>query len=202
MNQYQHPFSVVTLSAIALLTVGILHSTTSLAGAIKGKNRTFPYGCRVMGYGYDNDLLVIKPVWGQAAQGQTNDKNQAQQQQAQQTQPAQASNQQQTIYLIHNKSGQALSLKAKKEAGEMYKPDHENVIGANQWAAFAMDQNQVAFTCMHGSSPINCNTALEICQYNHAKFSDSTLGSYWVVKSDTLENTVYGAIHIGILLRW
>src|SRR5579862_6258594 len=150
MNRYQHPFSVITLSAMALLTVGLLHSTTSLAAAIKGKNRTFPYGCRVMGYGYENDLLVIKPVWEQAAQGQNNDKNQAQAQpQTQQAQPA--SSLKQTIYLLHNKSGQALSLKAKKDPGEMYKPDNENVIGANQWAAFAMDQNQVAFTCMHGS---------------------------------------------------
>jgi hypothetical protein len=200
MNRCKHPFStVIAFSAITLLTAGLLHSTTSLAVGIKGKNRTFPYGCRVMGYGYENDLLIIKPVWDQAAQGQNNN-NQAQAQTQQQQ--AQASNQVQTMYLLHNKSGQALSLKAKKDPGEMYKPDNENVIGANQWAAFAMDQNKVAFTCMQGSSPVSCSTVLEICQYNHAKFSESTLGSYWVVKSDTLENTVYGAIHIGILLRW
>lgn len=182
-------------SIIALLSAGLLYNATTLAAAIKGKNRTFPYGCRVMGYGFDGDLLVIKPTYEQASSTPNQDNSQPQQQ-------AQSANPKQTIYLIHNKSNQTVALKAKKEEGEMYKPDHENVVGPNQWAAFAMDQDQVKFTCAHGSSAINCSTILELCQYNHAKFSDSTMGSYWVVKSDTLENSVYGAIHIGILLRW
>lgn len=198
----KNPFTnLIKLSALMLLSAGLLYSTTSPAAGIKGKNRTFPYGCRILGYGYDNDLLVIKPVWSQTAQG-GDAKQPAPSTSTGSTPTPQQAAAQQTMYLIHNKSSQPLTLKAKKEAGEMYKPDYENVIGPNQWAAFAMDQNQVILTCAHGSNSVNCSTIVEICQYNHAKFSDSTMGSYWVVKSDTLENAVYGAIHIGILLRW
>lgn len=168
---------------IALLLFGLFHHSAILAARLKGPNQTFPYGCRMMGYSYADNLLTIKPAYD----------------------PAPAP--QQTMYLIHNKSNRAVQVKAKKSPGEAYKPDHDNVINANQWAAFAMDQDQVQFVCTaagdrQDNNAINCEQVFEVCQYNHAKFSESTMGSYWVVKTDTLENAVYGAIHIGILLRW
>src|SRR3990172_11406728 len=108
---------LLKFSTIVLLSAGLLYGTTTLAVGIKGKNRTFPYGCRAMGYGFDNDLLVIKPVYGDAPGSQDKSQPQAEAQ----TQPVQPK---QTMYLIHNKSNQTVAIKAKKEEGEMYKPDH------------------------------------------------------------------------------
>lgn len=198
---------------MGLLTIGLVYSAASLAVGIKGKNRTFPYGCRVMGYSYTDDMLIVKPDYAQNAQPSPNQPQNAQnpqtpgaqnqdQKTADEAAPTQANATKQTMFLIHNKSMQSLEIKSKKFEGQMYKPDNDNVIGPNQWAAFAMDEPEVQFICSNNGKTINCSNVLEVCEYNHAKFSDSTMGTYWVVKSDTLENAVYGAIHIGILLRW
>ena len=171
-----HQFRVSFVPTLLLLS-SITYSPLSIAAP----ERSFPHGCQTQGVIAKDGLIVFTPkIEGNRAQ--------------------------QSLYFIHNISQQGIRFKAEKSPNQPFAPPYENAIQANQWGAFATDLKEIAFICSAGSAAmpekVNCADVLEVCQYDNVKFSSSNGGNYWVVKSDSMQGAMRGAIHIGILLRW
>ena len=145
--------------------------------------RRFPHGCRMVGFDFDDNTVMLR---SSKPEGESP----------------------QTLYLIHNVSDRAIYLKAKKTSDQPFMLSYPNVVNVGEWGAFATDFRHISFSCTapagvdEGNQPIRCAGALDICQYDNVKFSATNGGNYWIVKSDTLRNAMYGAIGSGILLRW
>ena len=75
------------------------------------KERRFPHGCREMGYGYKDGLLILKPVPNDSLKPKT-PQTAANGEQQKSAEPVEVPIQ--THYLIHNLSGQSIYLKTKK----------------------------------------------------------------------------------------
>ena len=144
--------------------------------------RKVPNGCRQVGVDFNNNLVLFKPVNKEKLQ----------------------SEEPQTVYLIHNGSPEySVTMKVEKLDSEPFSPTYKNTIKSTRWAALAVDQQLIQFSCStaHGES-INCGNVLEICQYNNAKFASHNMGTYWIVKNGSRRVAIQGSIRSGILLRW
>jgi len=138
--------------------------------------RKFPHGCRELGFEFQSPLLLIK----------SNPKGQ-----------------QQTLFLIHNIT--PTDIRLKDETAPRFSPNYEKIIPANSWAAFAFDSDLVQFNCsaaVNDENKFNCQHAVELCQYNNAKFPDQNFGTYWLEETGSRDETMEEAIQKGILLRW
>lgn len=185
--------TAIVFAAASAFIVGTTMTHTAFAAK---KKRRFPHGCRHLGYGYKDGLLILKPAPNNSIKPKT---------------PKIAANEQQpqavpiqTLYLIHNLSGHSIFVKVKKMADQPFSPTHENTIRPNQWAALAVNQKELHFTCaMAGTGEqTECTNLFELCQYNHAKFAQHNQGTYWVVKSSSRAQAKWGSIRSGILLKW
>lgn len=139
-------------------------------------DRRFPHGCRQLGYDFQDPLLIIK---------------------------SNAQSQNQTLFLVHNTAEHDIRLK--DDNAPRFAPNYEKVIPANQWAAFSFDTDLVQFSCDRPNetdSKLNCQSVIELCQYNNAKFPEQNFGTYWLEKTGSRDATMEDAIQKGILLRW
>lgn len=190
----------IAFTAAALFIAG----TTISHGAFAAKEqRRFPHGCRHIGYRYQDGLLILKPVPNDSTKPKKLKMAANEQHLPEKQKPRKVPIQ--TLYLIHNLSGHSIYLKAKKLPDVPFSPTHENTIRPNQWAAFAVNQKELQFTCTMagtGGGQIDCTNTFELCQYNHAKFAQHNQGTYWVVKSASRSQAKWGSIRSGILLKW
>ena len=176
---HSHCFKLITLTLILFSFM----TTQSALGARKSKRsqRRFPRGCRHVGFEFKNDLLILKPLSEETPQ---------------------------TLYMFHNTSNSNIILKLVKQPHEVFSPNYENKIRPYQWAAFAMDKENMQFSCKKSyrnstdDDTTDCGGVLEVCQYTRAKFGGSNKGNYWVVSSSPRYSTVRTSIQKGILLRW
>lgn len=190
--------TAIAFAAAATFIAGTTFTHTAFAAK---KERRFPHGCREMGYGYKDRLLILKPVPNDSIKPKTPQTapNGEQQKSAE---PVEVPIQ--TLYLIHNLSGQSIYLKTKKLPDVPFSPTYENTIRPNQWAALAINQKELQFTCAAAGTgeQIDCTNMFELCQYNHAKFASHNQGTYWVVQSASQGEAKWGSIRNGILLKW
>ncbi|ACJ18429.1 hypothetical protein [Coxiella burnetii] len=144
--------------------------------AAKTGEQHFPSGCRMVGYEFKNNLLLLKP------DSETEEVS--------------------TLYLIHNISPDAISFAVEKLPTQSFSPSYKNTINPNHWAAFALNQPFLQLKCHANEISVNCENVINLCQYNRAKFAEHNQGTYWILKNGTRYQAIRGAIDNGILLRW
>lgn len=137
---------------------------------------SFPHGCEIRGFGYNNNFLVLNEHGGQ------------------------------TFYLIQNHSNQTIELEHVELKEFFMSPKLRSTIAPANWSAFASDIENTYFKCSvkheERIETINCESVLEICQYPRVKFALSNMGSYWVSTNKDQPQVIREAVAKGILLRW
>lgn len=161
--------------AFILLFIGLTNQAVAA-----DEDRTYPHGCRQLGFNFDDDKLVLSQI----DNGQID-----------------------TLYLIRNNSPYEIILETDKT--NSYMPTFKKTLPTQQWAAFSRIEKQLKFNCRlspeyQSDQPIlRCRDTLQICNYNNAKFPRQNLGTYWLQKTSLHQKAVMDfAIDKGILLRW
>lgn len=84
---------------------------------------------------------------------------------------------------------------------------HTNTsIKPSSWSAFATDEKNMKFICVHKSNNIagyevvNCKNNLKLCEFKYARFGTNHRGNYWLVKNKSMRGAFRGARWHGILL--
>jgi len=136
----------------------------------------FPRGCEVVGFGYNNGILLLNDSGNQ------------------------------TYYLMQNRSPQTLQIQRIVNADDFMTPQLTARLDSNNWAAFSSDIANLPFECalIDGNTPVkvSCSEVLEICQYPRVKFALSNMGNYWVSVNHDQRQVINDSTAKGIYLRW
>ncbi|KTC65092.1 Enhanced entry protein EnhB (plasmid) [Legionella adelaidensis] len=137
---------------------------------------TFPRGCEVTGYGFNQNLLVLNETGNQ------------------------------TLYLIQNRSDAQIELERQDSKDTFMSPQLQSKLDPNNWAAFASDEANFQFRCFvhqnNNTAIVNCNDVLEVCQYPRVKFALANMGNYWVSTNKPQSQVIKDATDKGIYLKW
>jgi hypothetical protein len=152
------------------LTTNLLLSNAVMAGS-------FPRGCEVSGYGFNQDYLIL------------NEKGE------------------QTYFLIQNRSDEQIELEHYEPRPNVFmSPTLESKLAPTNWAAFASDEANTYFKCYKEIDKeriqVSCRDALDVCQYPRVKFALSNMGNYWVSTNKPQNQVIKDSVTKGILLRW
>ena len=169
---------IVWRFSVLFLSIILFLSTYQVAYA---KDRKFLPGCEEAGYNFENGKLAFIPV--------------------------QKTEENQTVFFIHNVSSSTLKIKFHKTFRTQLFPVWETTVDADNWAAFATDRDDISFTCLSDdygdfSDEVNCSNVLEICQYENAVFAPHNQGNYWISTNRSKYGTRNEVIKKGVLLKW
>jgi hypothetical protein len=150
---------------ISLLIVNASHATSS-----------FPRGCEVSGFGYDQNFLILN---------ETGD---------------------QSYYLIQNRSDATIEMERHESGDAFMSPPLQATLNANNWAAFASDVQNVNFKCYkhieNNLSQVACRDFLDVCRYPRVRFALSNMGNYWISSNKTQNEVIQDSVAKGIYLKW
>ena len=137
---------------------------------------SFPRGCEVSGFAYDQNYLVLN---------ETGD---------------------QSYYLIQNRSEGKVELERHDTADAFMSPPLLASLEPTNWAAFASDVKNVNFKCYkraeENTSLVDCKDVLEVCRYPRVRFALSNMGNYWISTNKTQANVIQDSVAKGIYLKW
>ncbi|MFA5959165.1 MAG: enhanced entry protein EnhB [Tatlockia sp.] len=137
---------------------------------------TFPHGCEVTGFGFDQNHLIVNQTGAQA------------------------------FYLIQNRTNFPIELQRIETREVFMSPPLTAKLDPANWGAFASDIANLHFQCFVRENDAavtkDCRDVLEVCQYPRVKFALSNMGNYWVSTNKTQYDAINEAARKGILLRW
>ena len=160
-------------SAYLFLLASALFSSAHATPVVKSN---FPRGCEVIGYGYQQDHLILNDTGKQ------------------------------TLYLIQNRSANPIELEHVTTTEVFMAPKLETQILPGYWAAFASDEANNHFKCIEHindqTREVNCADLLDICQYPRVRFALSNQGNYWISTNKPQAQVIKEAATKGIYLKW
>lgn len=138
----------------------------------------FPKGCRAVGYQFSQAQVQLK-----------------------QEDPSIPRSQTISMYMIKNTLNVPIVMQ--NANSNRFLPSYKKTIPAHHWAAFSRSDRQISLSCEAQHSATDCEQAINICNYNHAKYPTQNLGTYWLQKTTSqLQELLNVIIRKGILLRW
>lgn len=169
------------LVAFMLLLLTITYDTFAMAKSkTKSVIREFPRSCIPVGYSYQYRMLILEPK---------------------------SEEHQQTLYMIHNISNKAVTLRQATDGDDFYVMHLKHTIKGNTWAALATDFKKSKHICttekkgLEYGEIIDCKSALKICEYTRSKFGSNHRGNYWLASGLPQKALVRKVIRHGILLQ-
>jgi len=162
------------LKRICIISALLIIAHTAFSEKVKSK---FYPGCHEVGHRFVDNQLVLEPL--------------------------KVEDYDQTVFFIHNVSSDNLVLRYVPTTRDDIFPLWQTEIDSNRWAAFATDRTGMRFSCssIYDDYKINCQQALEVCQYPRAKFAAHNKGNYWLSGNKFKYPTRSEVIHKGVLLR-
>ena len=163
MSQFTFINNTILLSAI-------------LIGSAQSAN-SFPRGCEVTGFGYNQNYLILNETGKQA------------------------------YYLIQNRSDTKIELEHQTlDDSFMNPPLHAN-FDPMSWGAFASDVKDLNFKCYKrndedNTTIVDCRDVLEVCQYPRVRFALSNMGNYWISFNQSQNAIIQESVAKGIYLKW
>src|SRR3990167_9494479 len=138
---------------------------------------SFPRGCEVTGFGYNDGHLIINETGKQS------------------------------FFLIRNHSALPIKMQRVETRNVFMSPPLTAQLEPSNWAAFASDVRNFHFECLTTENEtittIDCRDVLEICEYPRVKFALSNMGNYWVsVNKPEQQQVIKDAVGKGIYLKW
>lgn len=165
---------LVLLSLIYYGTSVAAHAKTTAAA--KPAVTLFPNGCKVSGYGFESNELILN---------ETGD---------------------QTLYLIRNRSNTNIELQRHETRDVFMSPPLLASIDPNNAATFASDVANLRFKCykqIEGNTSLaNCQDVVDVCQYTRVKFAVSNMGNYWISVNKPTKDVITATAKSGIWLYW
>lgn len=153
---------------------GIVLSALLLSSAHAAS--TFPRGCEVTGFGFNQNFLVLNPTGSQA------------------------------YFLIKNNSDAQIELERQSASDAFMNPPLEATIDPLNWGAFASDEKEMNFKCYrrteNNTALIDCKDVLEVCQYPRVRFALSNMGNYWISANKPQNDVIQESVNKGIYLKW
>ncbi|CEG57047.1 hypothetical protein [Legionella fallonii] len=147
-----------------------------LINAVNAAPSSFPRGCEVTGFGYNQNYLVLNETG------------------------------QQSYYLIQNRSDSKVELERHEIGDTFMSPPLQASLSPLNWAAFASDVKNLHFKCYkhidENTSLVDCRDVLEICQYPRVKFALSNMGNYWISTDKSQYDIIQDSVAKGIYLKW
>ena len=137
---------------------------------------TFPRGCEVIGFGYNQNYLVLNESG------------------------------EQSYYLIQNRSDAKIELERHETDDAFMSPPLQATLEPSNWGAFASDVKNVFFKCYkhvdENTSVVDCRDVLEVCQYPRVRFALSNMGNYWISSNKSQNEVIQDSVAKGIYLKW
>lgn len=137
---------------------------------------TFPRGCEVTGFGFNQNYLILN---------ETGD---------------------QSYYLIQNHSNTRIELERANNEEAFMSPPLRATLDPMNWGAFASDVKNLNFKCYkrieENTSQVDCRNVLEVCQYPRVKFALSNMGNYWISFNKPQGTIIQESVAKGIYLKW
>jgi hypothetical protein len=137
---------------------------------------TFPRGCEVAGFGYNQNYLILNE------------------------------NGEQAYYLIQNRSDTKIELERHETGDAFMSPPLQATLEPTNWAAFASDVKNLNFKCYkhveENTAAIDCREVLDVCQYPRVRFALSNMGNYWISSNKTQNEVIQDSVAKGIYLKW
>jgi len=154
---------------IFALSFILAYSSTAASG-------TFPVGCQVTGFGFNQNFLLLNENGNQA------------------------------FYLIENHSNKPIQIELHETREVFMSPKLHSKLDPLQWSAFASDVQNQHLKCFtqegENTTIINCKDVLDVCQYPHVKFALSNMGNYWVSTNKEQAQVIKDTVAKGIWLKW
>lgn len=139
-------------------------------------NSSFPRGCEVSGFAYDQNFLVLNERGDQS------------------------------YYLIQNRSDTKIELERHDTDDAFMSPPLQASLDPMNWGAFASDVKNVNFKCYkhagENTAQVDCRDVLEVCQYPRVRFALSNMGNYWISVNKAQNGVIQDSVAKGIYLKW
>ena len=162
MSLFNQVSSTILTSVLLINTV---HATS-----------TFPRGCEVSGFGYNQNNLILNDTG------------------------------EQSYYLIQNRSDGKVELERHETGDAFMSPPLQATLEPMNWAAFASDVKNLNFKCYkhieENTSLVDCREVLEVCQYPRVRFALSNMGNYWISANKSQNDVIQDSVAKGIYLKW
>ncbi|MGD9152794.1 MAG: enhanced entry protein [Gammaproteobacteria bacterium] len=163
-----------------VIIFGLLTFNLTLANNQRVKQKLrFPVGCKPTGYKFDFYNVVFKPS---------------------------ALRYSQTVYFIRNVSGRPVYMLQVHDGSEPYIIYMNGLIVPNKWSVLSVSEDQVKYICTNYTKAnrnhrvINCQNALNICEFSRSRFGTNHRGTYWLTMNQSREAAVRITRFHGILL--
>jgi len=162
MPLFNHINKAIVLSVLLINTVDAASS--------------FPRGCEVSGFGYNQNYLILNEDGEQA------------------------------YYLIQNRSDAKVELERQETGDAFMSPPLQASLESMNWGAFASDVKNLNFKCYkhieENTSVVDCRDVLDVCQYPRVKFALSNMGNYWISANKSQSAVIQDSVAKGIYLKW
>lgn len=137
---------------------------------------TFPRGCEIVGFFYNQKDLILNETGNQA------------------------------YYLIQNRSDSTIELERYESGDTFMSPPLHAIFTPMNWGAFASDLKELHFKCYkktaENTAMVDCQEVLDVCQYPRARFALSNKGSYWISSNKPQNLVIQDSVKQGIYLKW
>ncbi|WP_419418966.1 endopeptidase IV [Legionella sp. D16C41] len=111
----------------------------------------------------------------------------------------------QSLYIIFNKSNQAINLFQMLQEDSSYSMYLNHSIAGRQWSVLATNEPVVKYICSvaEGKSPygrvVDCQDHLQVCEYTNVKYGLNNQGNFWLVNSNSKNEAVNAIVRYGII---
>lgn len=137
---------------------------------------SFPRGCEVTGFGYNQNYLILNETGKQS------------------------------YYLIQNHSNTQIEMEHQTSDDAFMSPPLHATFEPMTWGAFASDVKNLNFKCYKHIGEetviVDCQTVLDVCQYPRVRFALSNMGNYWVAFNKSQNAVIQESVAKGIYLKW
>ncbi|MBA2709562.1 MAG: endopeptidase IV [Tatlockia sp.] len=143
----------------------------------KDENRP-PIGCRESGYKFDLQAMHLQPG---------------------------SSGENQSMYLLHNQTGQAITLYQMRNEDSSRSLFLNHSIGPHEWGILSTGEKQVKFICTIPNKKsqygqvVDCETSFKICEYTNVRYGLNNRGNFWLFNSSTRNGAVSAIVYYGII---
>lgn len=158
--------SVLSLKHSIFLSLLCVHSLSA---------ESFPPGCKVVGFRYENNYLHLNEDGKQ------------------------------TLYLIQNRADSTIEIERSDSGNVFMSPPLHISMSPLNWSAFSSDEKvhfKCYKRIMDDIIPIDCGAVLDVCQYPRVRFAVSNMGNYWIASDKTQQAVIQEATRKGIYLKW
>ncbi len=138
-----------------------------------------PLGCLDVGYGFDLNVLQIKP----RSEGDD-----------------------QSLYFMYNKTNKSINLYQMRQSESSQSVYLNHVISPGRWAVLSSSEPMKYICTVHDGKTshgriVDCANSLKVCEYARVKYGMNNRGNYWLVGSTSRNGAVRSVVYYGIIPR-